>query len=170
MGPVSKLGHIDLQIEKNKKLIPADSIITAYDDLMKKGINIKENQRVEPVLQQLQNFDPAEIEHFRKVNDLAADMASKALRNCMLNDKSEEEIKKLIKLFTDPKRSKVHGRPIYYSDIKEVDKNGCFNLELVRPDSNLWNNIMEYHTRAETHMSVKDANKLLESYESHYVG
>lgn len=169
MGPVSELGPIDLQIEKDNILIPAYSIVTAYDNLMQQGINLKKNQRIEPILQQLQGFDPAEIEHYREVNELASDMASKALKSCMLSKKPKKEIDKLIKLFTDPKRSKVHGRPIYYSDIKEFDKDGCFKLELIDTNSDIWKKILEYQIRVEAHLDANNASKLIESCETSYI-
>jgi len=76
LSPVSELGPIDLQIERGDVLIPAYSVITAYDKLIEKGINLEEGQRVEPILQQLQSLDPSEIEYYWQVNDLPSDIAN----------------------------------------------------------------------------------------------
>ncbi len=170
LSPVSELGPVDLQIEQDGALIPAHSIIKAYDNLMQVGISLSNDQRVEPVLQQLQQFKASEVEHFRAVNELSPDMSVKALKNCMLKKLSKKKIKSLIKIFIDPTKSKVHGRPIYYSDIKEFDKENLFVLELIETDTKIWNNINEYHTRVEAHIRATKVTKLLESAESIYRG
>lgn len=170
LSPVSELGPIDLQIEQDGALIPAHSFIKAYDHLMELGISLSENERVEPVLQQLQQFKASEIELFRAVNELSPDMAVKALKGCMLKKLSKKQIKNLIKIFLDPKKSKVHGRPLYYSDIKLFDKDNHFNLELINTDTKIWQDINEYHTRIEAHIRAMKCTKLVESAESIYRG
>ena len=50
LTPTSELGPIDLQVVRGDSLIPAYSIITAYDKLMEKGIGLNTKQRIEPVL------------------------------------------------------------------------------------------------------------------------
>lgn len=165
LSPISELGPIDLQVLGERGLISTHSIVTAYDRLMNKGIKLKEKDRIEPILQQLQEFQASEIEHFRRVNKLSSDMAVKILKRGMFNKLSLSEIKKLIKLFIDPEQSKVHGRPIYFSDIQEVDKKGKFNLELIDMTSNIWSTVTEYHTRVITHLRVTKNIQLIESEE-----
>lgn len=168
--PVSELGPIDLQVEQDSAVIPAHSFIEAYDRLMELGINLSEDKRVEPVLQQLQQFKASEIEHFRAINELSPDMAVKALKGCMLKGLSKQKIRGLIKIFIDPKRSKVHGRPLYYSDIKLFDKDNHYNLELINTNTKIWQDINEYHTRIEAHIRAAECLKLMESAESIYRG
>lgn len=163
LSPISELGPIDLQVVRGNSLVSAYSIITAYDKLLKEGMNLTKNQRVEPILQQLQGFDPSEIETFRRVNELSSDIAVKVLKSGMLKKLSKDETKKLIMIFLDPKKSKTHGRPIYYSDIKDIDKNKDFSIELLKIDDNIWQVIAEYHTRATQHLRVTRGLKLVES-------
>lgn len=165
LSPTSELGPIDLQVVHGKGLISAHSIITAYDKLIEQGINLNKNQRIEPILQQLQGFSPPQIEHFRRINKLSSDMAQKVLKRGMFMNLTVAEIKKLINIFIDPESSKVHGRPIYYSDIKEIDKDNRFNLELIKTNSDIWQIITEYHTRVVTHLRVTKNVKLIESDE-----
>lgn len=174
LSPVSELGPIDLQIARGERLIPAYSIITAYDNLMKRGIDLGEKKRIEPILQQLQEFNPAEIEVYRQINELASDIAIKVLKKGMLKKLNKEKIKKMIKIFIDPAESKVHGRPVFYSDIKDIkdikdiDKDNKFNLQLIQTDDPKWKAIIEYHTRVESHFAATDIQKLLESDEGSF--
>lgn len=168
LNSMSELGPIDLQVVRGDRLIPAYSIITAYDNLVKEGINLKAQQRIEPILQQLQGFDPAEIETFRRVNELSSDIAIKVLRRGMLKRLNATQVKDLIKIFLDPTKSKTHGRPIYYSDIREIDKDNNFNIELIETTDKMWSVITEYHTRATNHLRVTNGLKLLESEETSF--
>lgn len=166
LSPTSELGPIDLQVVRNNGLIPASSIIDAYDLLLSKGISLKEEQRVEPILQQLQSFDPSEIEMFRQINKLAEDIAVKVLKKCMMPDVSETDIKKVIEIFLNPKKSKTHGRPIYGSDIRKVDKDNYFNIQCFKGTDNIWKIITEYHLRAISHLRVNSFKKQIESVET----
>ena len=169
LSPISELGPIDLQVDRGgSSLASTYSIITAYDKLMEKGINLGQDRRIEPILQQLQEFRASEIEYFRRVNNLSSDIAEKVLKRGMLKDSTIEEIKELIKIFIDPEKSKVHGRPIYYSDLKEVDGKGSFSLQLVDMTSSVWRDLTEYHTRATTHFQVSKTGKILESEENSF--
>lgn len=167
LSPISELGPIDLQVPRsNNVLIPAYSIITAYDKLMETGINLKKDQTVDPILHQLQGFDPSEIEYFRQVNELSADIAKKVLKKCMMKKVSATNIAKVINIFLDPTQSKTHGRPIYFSDIEKVDKKGYFKIQCINTIDEIWQQIMEYHLRVITHMRVSNAVKLIESEEN----
>lgn len=168
LSPISELGPIDLQISRDEgdPVLPTHSIINAYDNLMELGINLREDQRIDPILQQLQSFNPAEIEYFKQANELSLDMAVKVLKNCMMKDVDEEEIKKIMAIFTDPEKSKLHGRPIYVSDINDVDKNDYFNIQCINTTDAIWQTITEYHIRMTTHMRVTKTAKIIESEEN----
>jgi len=164
LAPISELGPIDIQISTGKKLQPAFAIIDAYDKLLEQGIKIKPDERIEPILQQLSGFDAAEIENLRQINELSSDIAVKILKSGMFKGKKIDEIRKSLKIFIDPKGSKTHGRPIYYSDI---DKKG-FNIEEVDINSDIWHLISEYHLRVKHQMQSGKCNKLIESIENTY--
>ena len=169
LSPVSELGPIDLQIEREGSLIPAHSVITAYDNLIEKGVNLHEGQRIEPILQQLQNFDPSEIEYYRQVNELSSDIAVKVLKNGMLKGFEHEKIKEMINILLDPTKSKTHGRPIFYSDIKEVDKENNLELQLIDLSEKIWEDVTEYHTRLTFHLKQTRTLKVIESEEMSFM-
>lgn len=162
MSSTSELGPIDIQVSTGEKLQPAYAIIEAYDKLIERGINLKENQRVEPILQQLSAYDPSEIEKLRQINELSSDIAIKILKAGMLNKKGKKKIADLIKIFIDPKGSKTHGRPIYHSDIESIG----FNITRLENDSEIWKLISEYHLRAKYQMQTARINRLIESEEN----
>ena len=168
LSPISELGPIDLQISRGEDLptLPAYSIVNAYDKLMDLGINLREDQQIDPILQQLQSFNPADIEYFRKVNELSIDMAVKVLKNCMMKKISKKKIENIIAIFTDPEKSKLHGRPIYVSDIEDIDKDEYFNIQRINTTDDIWQTITEYHIRMTTHMRVTNAAKIIESEEN----
>jgi Serine dehydrogenase proteinase len=168
LSPISELGPIDLQIVRNNKLVPTHSIITAYDKLMEKGINLSNIQQIDPILQQLQGFDASEIEMFRQVNELSSDIAEKVLKNCMMKTTTLKEIKKTINIFLDPTKSKTHGRPIYFSDIEKTDKNKYFNIQCINTENAAWQTIVEYHARATSYLRVTNTAKLLESEDASF--
>lgn len=159
MSSTSELGPIDIQVSTGEKLQPAYAIIEAYDKLMAKGISIKPDQRIEPILQQLSAYDPSEIENLRQINELSSDIAAKILKTGMLNGIGKKKIKELIKIFIDPKGSKTHGRPIYYSDVKSIG----FNISLIENNSDIWKIISEYHLRTRSQMQNGRINKIVES-------
>lgn len=166
MSPTSELGPIDLQIQRDDRLVPAHSIIKAYDKLMNIGLNLKDDQQIDPILQQLQNFDPSDIEMFRSINELSSDIAKKVLKKCMMKGVTLKEIEKVIKIFIDPEKSKTHGRPIFFSDIEKVDKNGYFKIERLDMESDLWQTITSYHMRVVHSLRVNKRFKLIESEET----
>lgn len=168
LSPISELGPIDLQISRGEDLptLPAYSIVNAYDKLMDLGINLREDQQIDPILQQLQSFNPGDIEYFRKVNELSIDMAVKVLKNCMMKKISKKKIENIIAIFTDPEKSKLHGRPIYVSDIEDIDKDEYFNIKCINTTDDIWQTITEYHIRMTTHMRVTNAAKIIESEEN----
>lgn len=168
LSPISELGPIDLQIypENDHALVPTHSIINAYDKLMEMGINLEDGKNIAPILQQLQNFNPTEVETFRRVNELASDIAAKVLKKGMMKSVAKKEIKKVINIFLDPETSKTHGRPIFESDISEVDKKKYFNIDCINTTEKKWQTINEYHLRMVWHMRVTGMGKIIESEEN----
>lgn len=166
LSSLSELGPIDLQIFEEDSVRPTSSIITAYDKLIEMGINLGEDQNVEPVLQQLQYFDPSEIEYYRQINNLAGDIAKKVLKKCMMKESELEDIEKTIEIFTNPEKSIIHERPIYYSDIKEMDKQKFFDIQCVNVNDDIWKIVTEYHLRAIHSLRASGNSKMIESLET----
>jgi len=110
MSPTSELGPIDPQIRIGDKLISAYSIIWSYKEILKAAVATR--GRVEPDLQQLANYDPREIKELELIQDLSDDIAIKYLKSGMMKGKTQKEIRKRIKIFLTPEKTKVHGRPI----------------------------------------------------------
>lgn len=75
----------------------------------------------------------------------------------------------MINILLDPTKSKTHGRPIFYSDIKELDKDNNLNLELVDSNDKIWEDLTEYHTRSTFHLNQTGALKVIESKEMSFV-
>lgn len=167
MSPISELGPLDLQIKRGDgRLIPAYIIIKAYDELMERGINLQEGKQIVPILQQLESFDPSEIELFRRINQLSSDIAVKVLKKCMMKNVKPTDIEKAINIFIDPEKSKTHGRPIFGSDIAMVDKKNYFKIECIMTTDKKWQDINEYHLRMVTHMRSNRITKVIESEEN----
>jgi hypothetical protein len=66
----------------------------------------------------------------------------------------------------DPEESKTHGRPIFGSDIAEVDKENLFKIECINTSDRIWQAITEYHMRLVAHMRSLKIKKVIESEES----
>ena len=95
-------------------------------------------------------------------------LETKVLEKGMLKKMNKTQIKQMINIFLDPVKSKIHGRAIFFSDIKEIDKKGGFNLELLKTDEDIGKRIIEYHMRVINHMMVTKTKKLLESDEASF--
>lgn len=166
LTPISELGPIDIQVAWKNRLMPAYSIIDAYDSLIERGISLKENERIEPILQQLQEFSAPQIESLRQTRELSSDIARKVTADGMFKDIEQDKIKKLLKIFIEPKVLKTHGRPIYYSDLKKIDSDNNFSIHLINKEDQIFQVIQEYHLRANLFLTNRD--KLLESVDSAY--
>lgn len=67
---------------------------------------------IEPFLQQLQKFNAVHVAELRQASKLSEDIAISSLKRGMLKGKEDEEIRALIKPFTDPEITMSHGRGI----------------------------------------------------------
>ncbi len=168
LAETSELGPIDVQVGWRGSLTPAYAILEAYDELLAKGINLGPKKRIEPILQQLQFFDPSEMHALRQVNNLSVDIAVKALATGMLAGHTRAAITKLVGPFIEPKRHKTHGRPIYLKDILSYDKKGMLKMMPVPLHSPTWNKVSEYHIRVHGHMNATPLVKLVESVDHTY--
>ena len=162
MSPTSELGPVDPQIKVGNELISAYSIIESYKELLRNAA--KEKGRIEPYLQQLGNYDPKKIKELELIQGLSDDIAVKYLQSGMLKGKSNGEIRKAIRPYITPEKTKVHGRPIYPNDIS---KQGL-NVEVIDPISKIWELCWELFIRAEYVVNNTGVVKLVETGEHNF--
>ena len=166
MSPTSELGPIDPQVpvkmdDDGPKWMAAHYVAKVYDDLFEKATGTE--GRIEPYLQQLNKFNSVFIEHLRAATKLSEDIAVNSLQKGMLAGKTEKEIKKIIKPFTDPELTMSHGRGINYD---KASKCGL-NVELIDLDSELWQVVWGLYERLKYVVST-GANKVIETVEGGY--
>lgn len=161
MGKTSELGSIDPQItyveNDQVKRFSVHNIVKSYEVLFSKAV--KEKGNLEPYLQQLSNYDAREIEEFRTALSLSEDIAIKALKEGMLSELSEKEIKDRIKNFLTPETVKVHGRPIYAQDALECG----LNVTIKDVKEKFWSTVYELYVRIDNYVSNHKVAKCIES-------
>ena len=160
MGPVSELGPIDPQFttyeEGNPKWFSVYNIIKSYEDLF--GRAVKEKGNLEPYLQQLSKYDEREIKECKAALSLSEDIAIQTLKAGMMENLSKDNIKKKIKIFLTPERTKTHGRPIYRDEAKKCG----LNIESKNVNDKVWELIYELYIRTDSFVS-ENASKTIES-------
>lgn len=166
MGATSELGPIDPQLTTSKNGIvrrfSVYNVVESYDDLFSKAVKEKEN--LQPYLQQLANYDEREIKEFRAALSLSEDIAIRTLSSGMMKGISEDDIKKKIKIFLTPERTKTHGRPIYG---KEALSCGL-GIELKDIKEKFWTLVYELYIRTDNFVSTTAA-KCIESKNHSFV-
>lgn len=170
MAPMAELGPIDMQVHHRGEVLPALTVVKAYDELMEIARTLPREQRLEPFLQQLGNYDAAIVSNLRQAHELSIDIARKTLANGMLRDKDEAYVNKIIDNMVDPSRSKAHGRPIFFKDIKTLDEEGALQVEEVPHLDGIHKMIHEYHVRLTMHMNLTSRAKLIETRLSSFSG
>lgn len=168
MTQTSELGPIDVQVPWGDRLLPAHVVIKSYEELMSACTNTPHDKRVEPFLQQLQSYNAAQIEGLRLARDLAKEIAEKVLKSGMMKASSSREIKTLLRQFLDPEELKSHGRPIFYSDIKKIDKKGKLKVDCIPIEDPVFKVIHEYNLRVVNHMSANGLVKLCETRQTSF--
>jgi ClpP class serine protease len=165
MGETSAIGRIDPQIvikepDGVSTLFPSHIIITSYDELLEK---IEHSSCKDAYLQQISRYDINQIEAVRRQFKMAEDIAIQCLKQGMMNNLSEEEIKQKVAPFVTPVVTKAHSRDIFYEEAQKVG----LNVELIPHDSSLWQIISDYYAQAWYFVS-SDYCKLMESVEKDY--
>ena len=169
MGATSELGPIDPQIPMKLgdgwQWVGAHHVIRTYDKLMETAISLKSGH-IEPLLQQLSQFNATHIEMLRSATKLSESIAISSLKRGMLSKESEQSIKKSIKCFTDPDITLSHGRALSIDQIKDCG----LKIEEIDLSSDLWNCVRDLYTRS---VYVVDrgerGRKLLETIDSSYI-
>ncbi len=154
MGPTSELGPIDPQYAGQSVW----SVIEAYQNLMDAAEQTE--GKVEPFLLQLQGlpFDASQIEHMRLLYGLAPDIAVKLLQLGMFKDQEEVDIRSKLDILLDPTKTKLHGRPIFREDAKEMG----LVVENIELSTDLWPTLWELYERTYWFVSHQ-ASKTFES-------
>ena len=167
MSKNSELGPVDPQLtieEENGivKRFSAFNVVESYKDLFERAVGSEGN--LEPYLQQLANYDERDIKEFKAAISLAKDIAVRTLKSGMMEEKTEVDIQKDIKIFLSPKRTKIHGRPIWIDEGLECG----LNIEEIDLHSKLWEIIYELYIRTNLLVSTRAA-KCIESQKHSYV-
>jgi len=166
MGATSEIGPIDpqLRITENGKVerFSVYNLIKSYESLFREAVKAKGN--LEPYLQQLSHYDRREIEEYKASLSLSENIAIKTLASGMLKSNSENEIKKKINIFLNPKETKTHGRPIYRDDAQ----NCGLAIEKIDIMDERWKLINELYIRTNNFVSTK-VSKCVESKNHSFV-
>lgn len=169
MSETSELGPIDPQyVTTNEKgateAFSGYNLVMSYKKIWDKAII--HQGRMEPYLQALSQYDAKSIEMCLSHIELSENIAIKALQDGMYKGKQESEIKNLIELFLIPKKTKVHGRPIYYKDIQNLG----LNIDLMPINDELWGLIYELYLRLDIYVKNNNVAKCIESKDHSFTG
>jgi ClpP class serine protease len=167
MSNTSELGPIDPQIfvlEGNyPKVFSICNLVKSYSELFDKAT--KEKGNLQPYLQQLAHYDARDIEEYQSQIALAEDIALKALASKMMRHYTREQIRSKISVFLSPEKVKVHGRPIYYEEVKDCG----LNASLVDARSALWSNVSDLYFRLNDLVSNDNVAKCVESLDYSFI-
>jgi hypothetical protein len=168
MSPVSELGPIDPQIPMkigdSWQWVAAHHVIKTYDNLMKAAVDLQQGH-IEPYLQQLAQFNSTQIEMLRSATKLSEHIAISSLKKGMLTGKTEKEIEKKIKCFTDPEVTLSHGRAL---NMEHLDDAGL-TVEEVDLQSPLWEAVRELYVRSKFVVDRSESGrKLVDTIETSY--
>ena len=160
MSPTSELGPVDPQIfrqtDQGASFTPADLVVATYKKLLRAAVRCGGN--IEPYLQQLAGYDATMIARIEREQELGKTIATRALQCSMFKGQSEKKILDSIKPFIDAGLTSSHGRPIFIDTAKECG----LSVEPIDTGGELWPLLMEFHIRADLHVS-QDACKLVEA-------
>ena len=162
MGPASELGPIDPQVliydnREHPNYISAFHVVRSYYELFEKARK-EIKGRLEPYLQQLSNYNASVVSHYQSLIDLSEDISVKALSSGMMNKLSKENIRKKIKIFLIPEKTKTHGRPIFQDDARMAG----LNIEKIDTSNELGQSIYELYIRSRS-CADRQVSKLIET-------
>lgn len=167
MGPASELGPVDPQLIRSDggmvRRLSVYNVIESYDNLFRRAVRVTTGN-LEPYLQQLKRYDEREVKELRAALALSQDIAVRALADGMMRGTSKKRIRKKIKMFLTPERTKTHGRPIYQD---EADDCGL-NVESREPQEDLWKLVYQIYIRTNNFVNSR-APKCVESRTHSYI-
>lgn len=166
MSKTSELGPIDPQttinIDNKDHPFSLHNLVNDYEDLFNKAIKTK--GRIEPYLLQLGKYSSKQIKEYKTAIELSEDIAIRALQDGMMGGKNKIYIKKKIEQFLTPRKTKVHGRPIYITDAK---KSGL-EIENYNLNHATWKIIYELYFRTNNFVN-NQVSKCVENKEHSYI-
>lgn len=161
MAAPSELGPVDPQIIRKEggiyRQFSAHGLVSTYDKLFDQAV--KTDGNLDPFVVQLQKFDIRDVNTWRDLMILSADIAVKLLKSGMMNGLTADEIKEKIALFLDPSQGTIsHGRSINRDEAEACG----LTIERLDVNSPQWQAI--YNLYARTDVFVSDlAAKTIES-------
>lgn len=167
MSPTSELGPIDPQVPMDlgsgPEWVAAHHITKTYDDLLEQAKALSDG-RIEPLLQQLQQFNAVKVEQLKAATNLSEDIATLSLSKGMMKGKKKAEIKNAIKLFTDPELTMSHGRGITSTQALECG----LAVEEIKVDDPLWKEVWALYMRSKYIVDRTKINKLVETTDNSF--
>jgi hypothetical protein len=167
MSGTAELGPVDPQIayktnpeDEDQSWISAEEYIRSYDKLIKLA-SAGKSAKIEPFLQQLARFDDRYVERLRSLQRLSADISVRLLKNGMLSNKTDNQIKKAIDIFLIQKRTSSHGRMITMNEARRCG----LKIEEIDLDSQLWEKVWELYIRSNWVVTNR-SKKLIETGKS----
>ncbi len=154
MGTTSELGPIDPQlsliVDGAPKRFSVHNLVQSYADLFQRVV--EETGNLQPYLQQLANYDERDIQEYRSEIDLSEDIAVRTLARGMMEGTPGNRITDNIRIFlTPPKRTKVHGRPIYRDEASECG----LNVEFIGTKDRRWELLHELYLRTNNYVDTR---------------
>ncbi|MEM3191918.1 MAG: hypothetical protein QXW80_05265 [Candidatus Micrarchaeia archaeon] len=144
MGYLAELGPIDPQLilPGYPQPIPARSFIDGLEDIRTRIMVNKEP--VEMYAPMLHNIKPEILAMSQAAIDSAKEFAEKYLKKYMLKE-NPEQASKVAKLLSEGHQYKSHGQVINFEQVR--DDLGL-NVEMIDPESQLWESIWELYLRS----------------------
>jgi ClpP class serine protease len=134
---------------------PAYSFLQKYKKLKEEFAKDKTNQAI---INELSLFDPKLVQQIQQIYELSESIARKFLESGMLNGKSAADVNKVIEFFTNPEKTKSHGRPLFASD------NLGLNTEIISEDNGIWQSLQLVYLSA-NFFAENNATTIIESSE-----
>lgn len=167
MSSTSELGPIDPQIlirnerGEPEKYQAAHEILESFYYLLGEANTTK--GRIEPYLQQLARFDARDIRNIESAQDLSESIAVGLLKKCMMKGLTDAQIKKKIKLLTDPRETKDHGRALFHDAAKKCG----LNVTTIDNKHATWRLVWELYLRLNS-LTNSHAAKVIETVDESY--
>lgn len=160
MTETAELGAVDPQVvieeDGDRKIFSVYNLVTSYEDLFNRAI--KEKGNLQPYLQQLSNYDEREISEYKSVMELSEDITVTALKTGMLSSVAKSQIKNKVKIFLNPEKVKVHGRPIYSDEAIKAS----LEVKIIDLKEKKWAPLYELYARLDDFVSSGSVAKSLE--------
>jgi hypothetical protein len=147
MSNTSELGPVDPQVPYTddfgkRHWLSAQEYIRSYQTLMRTAAS-GQTKRIEPYIQQLARYDSRYVEGLISATKLANDISVKLLKASMMSTKTEERIKRSIKMFLSQEVTQSHGRMIGPTAATRCG----LNIGLIDIHSDLWKTVWELYVR-----------------------